>query len=81
MTAITIADAREHLSDIINRIVYAKERIILTRRGKKVVALVSLEDLLLLEAIEDELDVHDAKLALKEAKKKGTISLKDFRAC
>jgi prevent-host-death family protein len=79
MAEVTIVDAREHFSDVINRTAYAKERIILTRRGKNIVAIVPLEDLILLEAFEDKLDIQDAKLALKEAKKKGTMSLKEFK--
>ena len=50
-----------------NQVAYGKEPVILTRRGKEVVALVSIEELELLKQIENHLDIEDAKKALAEA--------------
>lgn len=36
------------------------------------------ENFNLLQKLEDCIDLYDAKIALKEAKKKGTLSLKKF---
>lgn len=58
--------ARGELSDVINRVVYQGERIVLERRGRDVVALVPLEDLRLLEDLEDRMDLEEAKRRLKE---------------
>jgi antitoxin Phd len=66
MTKVTTVNARQQFSDIVNRTAYGKERIVLTRRGKEVVALVSIEDLNLLEELEDRLDIEAARKALKE---------------
>jgi prevent-host-death family protein len=41
----TTVEARENFSELINQAAYGNERIILTRRGKALVAVVSLEDL------------------------------------
>ncbi len=71
-----VADIRNNLADAINRVAYAGERIILERRGKGVAALVSVEDLELLQRLEDESDIKAARKALKE---KGAISLEDFK--
>ncbi|WP_342269925.1 type II toxin-antitoxin system Phd/YefM family antitoxin [Rickettsia endosymbiont of Orchestes rusci] len=79
MSSITTASAREHFSEIINRTSYGKERIVLSRRGKDLVAVVPLEDLKLIEIIEDQLDLKDAEEAIKETKQKGTISLDEFK--
>ncbi|MCC8368527.1 MAG: type II toxin-antitoxin system Phd/YefM family antitoxin [Rickettsia endosymbiont of Oxypoda opaca] len=79
MGSITTASAREHFSEIINRTSYGKERIVLSRRGKDLAAIVPLEDLKLIEIIEDQLDLQDAKEAVKEVKQKGTISLDEFK--
>ena len=57
---------REGLSDILNQVAYAKERVILNRRGKDVAALVSMDDLLLLQALEYRLDNEAAAAALAE---------------
>lgn len=45
---------------------YAKERVILHRRGKDVAALISMDDLHLLQALEDKLDNEAADIALRE---------------
>lgn len=67
MTKISTADARNEFADVINRASFGKERFVLTRRGKKLAAIIPVEDLELLEALEDQLDVKDAKAALAES--------------
>jgi antitoxin Phd len=67
-----VADIRNNLADAINRVAYRGERIILERRGKGVAALVSIEDLELIQRLEDEADIKAARKALKE---KGCIPL------
>ena len=67
-----VVDIRNNLADAINRVAYAGERIILERRGKGVVALVSMADLALLEEMENRSDIRAAKKALKE---KGGVPL------
>ena len=78
-TIMKIADIRNNLADAINRVVYTKERIILERRGKKVAALIPVEDLEFLEELEDQADIRAAKKALKHYKKHGGISLEDYK--
>ena len=63
---ISTADARKHFADIVNKVAYGNEPIILTRRGQEVAALVSMEELELLQQIEDRIDIEDAKKALAE---------------
>lgn len=79
MSSITTASAREHFSEIVNRSSYGKERIVLSRRGKDLAAIIPMEDLKLIEMIENKLDLQEAKEAIKEAKLKGTISLEEFK--
>ncbi len=67
-------DARSQLSEIINRAAFGKERMILTRRGKEIVAVVPIEDVKLLESLEDRIDLEEARSALAESKKKVTVS-------
>lgn len=63
------------LGDLINRVKYGNERVRVTRRGKPVMALVSVEDLELLEqvldAIEDEIDAPIVKKRLERYHKTG----------
>jgi prevent-host-death family protein len=80
MTLLEATKAKDSFSDTLNRTAYAKERIVLTRHGKPLAALVPLEDLALLEQWEDEADVEAARAALAEAEEQGTISWEEFKA-
>lgn len=77
MTKISTADARNEFADVINRASFGKERFILTRRGKKLAAIIPVEDLELLEVLEDQLDVAAAKAALAESDER--ITYEDLR--
>ena len=66
-TKISTADARKNFADIVNKVAYGKEPIILTRRGQDVAALVSIDELELLQQIEDHIDIEDAKRALADS--------------
>ncbi len=72
-----IVDVRENLAEVINRVAYAGERVILRRRKKSVAAVVSMADLQVLQTLEDRADV---KAALKARKEKGTVSLEKVKA-
>jgi prevent-host-death family protein len=74
MKQVSTVDARAQFSEIINRAAFGKERVTLTRRGKEIVAVVPIEDMKLLEALEDKIDLEEARAALAKAKKKGTVT-------
>jgi prevent-host-death family protein len=76
MTRLTTSDARRDFSDAVNRVSYGHERIVLHRHGKDVAAMVPMEDLELLRALEDRIDLDAARRALKEA---GTIGSKSWK--
>ncbi|MFF9110222.1 type II toxin-antitoxin system Phd/YefM family antitoxin [Streptomyces sp. NPDC014805] len=50
---IPVTQARAELADLINRVVYGDERVVVTRHGKPLVALVSAADLERLEALRE----------------------------
>ncbi len=58
--------ARTEFADIVNRVAYAGERVIVHRRRKPVAAVVPIADLELLEQLEDRIDLEDARRRLKE---------------
>ena len=66
LNKITTADARKKLSNIINRVAFGNESFVLTRRGEPVAAIISLNELKLLQDIEDQIDVEDAWKSKKE---------------
>lgn len=51
MLKLTTTEAREVLSELVNRAAFGNERVILTRHGKDIAALVSIDDLELLKDI------------------------------
>ncbi|MFH9957586.1 type II toxin-antitoxin system Phd/YefM family antitoxin [Streptomyces roseolus] len=51
---IPVTQARAELADLINRVVYGDERVVVTRHGKPLVVLVSAADLERLEKLEAE---------------------------
>ena len=70
MTHISTSSLRDKLSEILNRTAFRGERIVLERHGKGVAAIVSMDDLELLTALEDRIDLELARKALKE---KGSV--------
>jgi prevent-host-death family protein len=71
---ITTTEAREQFADIVERAHFKKERIVISRRGKEAVAVISIEDLRLLEELEaqeDRQDVEAAERVLQEMEEKG----------
>ena len=66
MSKLAATALRHQLADTLNRVAYQGERIALERHGKVVAALVSKDDLDLLEALEDRVDLAEARRALKE---------------
>lgn len=76
---INTVDAREEFSEIMQRVSHHKERIILTRRGKEIAAIVPLEDLKHIQQSENKNDLKEAVEALQEARNCGTISLQELK--
>jgi antitoxin (DNA-binding transcriptional repressor) of toxin-antitoxin stability system len=65
---------REGFADAINRAAFGNERVLLRRRGRAVAAVIPIDDLRLLEALEDRVDLVDARAALAQVNKKGAQS-------
>ena len=68
MTTITITDLRPHLRGYADRVCFNGERIIVERNGEPAFAMVSVEDCEALEAIEEKIDIEEARRALKKGK-------------
>jgi prevent-host-death family protein len=72
-------DAKEQFTDLINRVTHNKERVILTRRGKEIAAIIPLEDFKILQDSQDKNDLRDAIDALKEARNSGAATLEQVK--
>ena len=78
MVTINRRQLRTDLSDILPRVADTGERIIIERSGKRVAALVPMEDLEAIEAHEDTEDLAALEAGLAEAKEKGVVPLEEF---
>jgi len=63
-----MSEIRLKLSDLANRVIYGGERVVVEKNHKPAFAIVSMEDMELLERLEDEADIKAAEEALKEGK-------------
>ncbi len=79
-TAIPTTELREHGSEIVNRVAYGNEEVVLTRRGKPIAALISLAALEELHRLEDAEDVAAAAEAREDIRKHGTVPWEDVKA-
>lgn len=78
-SSVSISEARDGLAELVNRVAYARERVRLVRRGRELAAVVPMEDIELLEALEDELDLQAAREALADPANAGRIPWEDVR--
>ena len=69
MARISASKARSDLAEVLNRVAYKGERILLHRRGKNVAAVVPVEDFEMLQKIEDHLDNEAADKALRNPRR------------
>jgi prevent-host-death family protein len=65
-TAVTVADARSDLAELLNRVAYGKERLVITRHGRELAALVPIEDLQLVNRLRRFVARKDVARALAE---------------
>jgi prevent-host-death family protein len=77
LSRIAASEAREKFATILNEVAFGGERVLLHRHGKDVAAVVPIEDLELLEALEDKMDLDTARKALAE--KGSRVKWKELR--
>ena len=66
MTILSATEARANFQSIISRVEYKGERILIQRHGKPVVAVIALEDLKRLEALDDAIDSAALRQAVEQ---------------
>ncbi len=52
METMNVVDARRNFSEVMARVAYQRQRVVIERKGRPMMALISLEDLRRLEALE-----------------------------
>jgi prevent-host-death family protein len=77
---VSVSEARESFADIVNRVAYRNERVLVTRRGKPIAALIPMEQVEFLERTEDEYDLREALDALADPANGVTYPLEEVEA-
>jgi prevent-host-death family protein len=80
MENITTAEARKHLADLLNRAAYGKERFVVTRHGKELVAIVPVEDLDLLRRLRQFVSRKEVEEALRDLEAGETVSWEGIKS-
>ncbi len=80
MEEVTTVQARSQFSDVVNRVAYGKTRIVLTRRGRAIAAVVPVEDVELLDELEARIDLAAARKALASVEREGTVPWENLKA-
>ena len=75
-----ISEARESFSTTINRVAFGGERVVLTRHGRRVAAVVPIDDLELLETLEDARDLDEVRAVLADPADRERIGWEDLKA-
>lgn len=83
VTHIPASKMRDGLSDVVSRVAYGGERVIVERRGKELAAVVSVEDLRLLgrliEEEEDRLDLEESRKILSDPEDSGRVYWREIK--
>lgn len=66
LPSVSLGELRKDLGEFVNRVTFAGERTVVTRHGKAVAALVSVEDLELLDELERRADLETLRQARQE---------------
>lgn len=81
MSEVTVSDARARLADVVDAARVGHEPVYLTRRGRRVAAVIDADDLdRLVEAAEDLADIEAARAARAEIAEDGTIPWDQVKA-
>jgi prevent-host-death family protein len=63
---VSVADARSDLAELLNRVAYGKQRLVITRHGRELAAVVPVEDLRLMTRLRRFVTRKDVARALAE---------------
>lgn len=75
-----ISEVRESFSTTVNRVAFGGERVVLTRHGRRVAAVVPIADLELLEQLEEAQDLDDVRAALAVPANETRVAWSDLKA-
>jgi prevent-host-death family protein len=69
MTVVSVTQLKEDFAKTTGKVEFGGERIIVEKHGKPAFAMISIDDLKMLQALEDRIDALDAEEALKDSRR------------
>jgi prevent-host-death family protein len=75
MTELSTTDAREGFADLVGRVAYGKERVVITRNGKRQAAVIPVEDLERLQALDRDRAMAAVRELQADSVRNGTDKL------
>ncbi len=79
MGDVSTAEARRNLAELLNRVLYRGERVIVHRRGRRVAAIVSVDELQELDSLRALLARDEVRAALDELEERTSIPWSELR--
>lgn len=83
METISCREAKNNMAEVLNKVAYGHKRYKIARHNKGMAIIISVEDWEEIEKIlqkqEDEEDIREAEIALKEVEEKGSIPFDEMK--
>ena len=83
METLSCREIKDHMAEILNRVAYNRKRYKITRHNKEMAIIISIEDWetieKILQKLEDEEDMQEALLALKEIEDQGSVPFDEMK--
>jgi prevent-host-death family protein len=83
METLSCREVKDHMAEILNRVAYNHKRYKIARHNKEMAIIISIEEWEVIEKIlqklEDEEDIYEAQIALKEIEEKGSIPFDEMK--
>jgi prevent-host-death family protein len=75
----TVTAARDNFADVVSSVAYSRRPAVITKNGKKAVAVVPYDVLELLARLEALIDIGEANAALEDFDKNGGLTLEQLK--
>ena len=83
METLSCREVKDHMAEILNRVAYNHKRYKIARHNKDMAIIISIEEWkaieIILQKIEDEEDMQEALLALKEVEERGSVPFDEMK--
>ena len=83
METLSCREVKDHMAEILNRVAYNHKRYKIARHNKEMAIIISIEEWeaidKILQNIEDQEDVKEGLLALREVEKQGSIPFEEMK--